>query len=674
MMKLTKKKSIFIISTLILLMMSYFVFVKLETQKNKNTPTISTKNVSTTISKKMPRPVLIPGEVQVVDAQAILVPSTNINPVPIRFFVPEGTHVKAGDVVLRIDSQADGQSEQIELQLVQARENSLKEVADLEIKKIEAEKLLVQAKAALGKAKIDASLPKEQISALDYDKYQGEKERATRDLEVKEKALLNAKEAIIRKQEDGALNVKKFELQLAQSKVQQEEAEVRAKRDGVVIHGYSSWGGGRIDEGGQAPMGDTAGRIVSNGQQIIVAWILEADRHFVEVNQKMKVSFDAISNKYLIGTLKRLSSAPEARTVWGKGRYFKAEIHLPENHGLTLFSGMSALMEPLSSEEEQLLIAESKQKLPTQKINQHSLINEIAIEGEVLSRLSSAITTPSIRNVWQFNLVMLKPEGSVVKKGEPIAIFEVEEVITRLNNTKSTYNEKLKALDKQSLDHAEAEKANVLAVSEAKSNSEKALRKASLPKELIKRIDYDKLVIERVQFAELAKLSEIQLEAQRRARQAEKRGLQSELDKIQNMMSQLQRGIDELTVVAERPGMILHVSNDEGEKTAVGNKVFKGSTVATLADPDKLFISAKVPEAQVSHVSLGQAAKVTVTGANVVLDAKIISMGQVFHSKSKNQPNIVRDIELEFDAPTKVVKPGSAVQVSIVLNSEKAKK
>jgi multidrug resistance efflux pump len=139
-------------------------------------------------------------------------------------------------------------------------------------------------------------------------------------------------------------------------------------------------------------------------------------------------------------------------------------------------------------------------------------------------------------------------------------------------------------------------------------------------------------------------------------------------------MNQLQMGINELTVVADRSGMILHVTNDEGEKTSVGNKVFKGSSVATLADPDKLFITAKVPEAQIAHVFIGQAAKVAIPGANVVLAAKITSMGQVFHSKSKNQPNIVRDIELEFDAPTNAVKPGSAVQVSLVLNSEKAKK
>ena len=99
-----------------------------------------------------------------------------------------------------------------------------------------------------------------------------------------------------------------------------------------------------------------------------------------------------------------------------------------------------------------------------------------------------------------------------------------------------------------------------------------------------------------------------------------------------------------------------------------------GSSVASLADPEKLYIAAKVPEAQVSHLFIGQKAKVTIPGANTVLTAKVNAMGAVFHSKSRSQPSIVRDIEIEFDVPTKAVKPGSAVQVSLLVNSEKAKK
>ena len=46
---------------------------------------------------------VLTGEVRSVGAQQIITPQSNSAPVVIRYFVPEGAAVKAGDVVLRID-------------------------------------------------------------------------------------------------------------------------------------------------------------------------------------------------------------------------------------------------------------------------------------------------------------------------------------------------------------------------------------------------------------------------------------------------------------------------------------------------------------------------------------------------------------------------------------------
>ena len=50
------------------------------------------------------RPVLLTGEVEALDSQTITVPPSNSAPLTLRNFVAEGTHVKAGDVVLRIET------------------------------------------------------------------------------------------------------------------------------------------------------------------------------------------------------------------------------------------------------------------------------------------------------------------------------------------------------------------------------------------------------------------------------------------------------------------------------------------------------------------------------------------------------------------------------------------
>ncbi len=619
---------------------------------------------------KYQRPVLLTGELQAADSIPIIVPSAIVSPVTLRYFVPEGSKVKAGDVVLRVDSMGDSDIERIELEISQNREKGLREAADLEVKTIEAERALITAQAAFAKAKIDAALPKSQISALDYDKYQGELDRATRDLVVKQKALDNANDAVKRKLEDSELAIKRLQIQIAFAKLQVAQSEVKAQRDGVLIHGYDNWSGKRLDEGGRAQIGSVAGQILGGGKLKVIAWVLEADRPFLQQGQEMQVRFDAIPGSYTKAVIERIASAPEARAIWGKGRYFKTEIRLPDNLPYDLQQGMSASIETivpnkmLAKSENQKKPSASDSASKTSAENQKA--KDVTLEGEVLSRQSVNVGPPNIRQVWNYNLVMLAPEGSYLKAGEPVAIFEANDVKTRLDTHRSSLNEKKRLAEKTALDHAEAAKAADLAVVEAKSNAEKALRKASLPKELVKRIEYDKLVIERDLFQQLAQLSERQRQAQLRARTAELRSLKSEIAQLQQKISILEKGLKGLTVLAPRAGMVVHNVGYDDEKIAVGSQVFMGTSVANLADPEKIYVAAKLPEAQVSLVKQGQLVSVTTPGTNTELIARVVGFGAVFHGKSANQPSIVRDVEIEFDSLPKNVKPGTAVQVKLM--------
>lgn len=609
---------------------------------------------NTVRDQKIQRPVLFTGEVQATDSVPIIVPTANVSPVTLRYYLPEGARVKAGDVVLRVDAQGNTDLERVELEMTQARQTNAREVAELEVRQIEAERALLMAKAALAKAKVDAALPKGQIAALDYDKYQGELERATKDLEVKEKALVNATEAIKRKIEDGVLAVRKSEIQVAFSRAQISQAEVKAPRDGVIVHGYDRWSGKRLDEGGMGHIGSVAGHIMGTGQLSVVAYVLEADRSFVKTGQAVSVRFDAIPGTTVKGMIESISGAPEARAAWGKGRYFKTDIKLIDTQSLPLQHGMSAAIEAVDPS--QVQPRKNTMKAPPA---------QITLEGDVLSRQSYAVAPPSIQQVWEYNLVMLAPEGTQLKEGQPVAVFEANEVGTRLDTHRSTLKEKLRAMEKLKLDQAEALRAAELVVSEAKSNAEKAARKASLPRELVKRVDYDKLVVEREQFSQLALLAVRQRDAQKRAKEQEMLGMKTEVAQLQRTIDVLEKGIKGLTVTAPRAGTVVHLSGFNGEKFAVGSRVFMSIAVANLADPDKLYVAAKVPEGQVSLIRLGQKAKVTVPGANTVVDAKITAFGPVFHGKSTTQPIVVRDIELEFETLPKSVKPGTAVQVQL---------
>jgi multidrug resistance efflux pump len=606
------------------------------------------------------RPVLLTGQVESADSQTIFVPPSNSSPVVLRQFVAEGTAVRAGDLVLQIETQGAQNLRQLEIEAEQARARAALETANLEVAALDAEKALANARAALGKARVDAALPKGQISALDFDRYQGERERATRDLEVKEKAFASASQAVARRSADAELETKKLQLNMAFAKASLAQSEVRATRDGIVVHGFSEWRGERFDEGSSAYPGNAAGQVIGAGQMSVRAWALEADRPFLNEGQAVRLGFDALPGASLAGQISKIASAPTARASWGNGRYFQVDVALPSGHGVPLVPGMSVLIEAMDTVDAKPAEAAQLQPQP-----QPQPVPDLTLEGEIAAQVSTPVSPPTIPDIWQYTLAQLAPEGSIVQPGQPIAVFSAPEVATQLDSKGSALKEKQRALDKMRLDQSEADRAGDLAVSEAQASAEKAARKATQPKELIRRVDYDKLVIERTLQAQLAELASRQRLAQGRERKAELSGLNSEISQLHNDLDVLGKGQKALMVPAARSGMVLYRPQFSGEKFAVGSQVWMGLSVATLADPEHLIVNAKVPEVQAAQVSVGQAARIDVPGANLALTAHVTALGRTYHGKSRTQPVVVRDVELQFDSVPKGLKPGAAVQVAL---------
>jgi multidrug efflux pump subunit AcrA (membrane-fusion protein) len=67
------------------------------------------------------RPVLLTGEVEALDSQTVFVPPSDSSPVVLRNFVAEGNQVKAGDLVLRIDTGGAANIDRLKTELEQAR-------------------------------------------------------------------------------------------------------------------------------------------------------------------------------------------------------------------------------------------------------------------------------------------------------------------------------------------------------------------------------------------------------------------------------------------------------------------------------------------------------------------------------------------------------------------------
>ena len=290
----------------------------------------------------------ITGEIRALGAQTIYTPPSNMSPVVLRYYVPDGAEVNKGEPVLRIDpGQAAARLRTLHADSEKAAARAQKEVAELEVKAIDAELALIDAEAAADKARIDASLPRELLSGLDYDRYQGELQRCERDLQLKQKDLQAARESVTRRRKDGELEIERMRLEQDFQKMQLASAEVRAQQDGIVLHAFDPRSGQRFDEGSSAQAGQAVGEVAVIGNVAVRAYALETDRHHFTRGQPVTIEFDAYPLVRTMGRIDAISGAPDTRPVWGSGRYFTIDIVFEHSlTNITLLPGMSVRVRP----------------------------------------------------------------------------------------------------------------------------------------------------------------------------------------------------------------------------------------------------------------------------------------------------------------------------------------
>lgn len=288
-------------------------------------------------------PLMLSGQVRSLDAEAIMMPQSDISPATIRFLVPEGTQVVPGDALVRLDpGGALSQVQELEAQVEQAAARRDKELAELKVKATDAQIALVQARATRDKAQVDAEIPREHLSALDFDRYAGEYERARREHDLKVEELAAAQSAVRRRQADAELEIRKLDAQLAYNRLQVEYAEQRATRAGTVRVGFDSRSGQRYEEGMSAYPGAQVGEVAGDGAMGVRAWALESERAALEAGQRVELHFDALADVVAQGRIERIAAAPEPKKEWGDGRYFEVDVAIDDvSLNPRLLSGMS---------------------------------------------------------------------------------------------------------------------------------------------------------------------------------------------------------------------------------------------------------------------------------------------------------------------------------------------
>ena len=608
------------------------------------------------------RRVMLSGVVRSSDAETIYAPMSNSSPVVLRQLAPDGVAVKPGDVLVRIDpGAATAQINALKTQIALAKARIDKERAELDVRRVDAALALVDAEAALAKAEVDAAIPADYLARIDYDRYQGEAERARREIVLKRQELASAEAGVQRRARDGALEVAQLEADLVFAERQIARAEQRATRAGTAVFGFHPWNGQRFEVGASANPGMAIGEVVGAGELAVRAWVLEVDRPGLRSGQPVQVRFDALPGRTLAGRIASIAGAPEPKAEWGSGRYFTVDVTLEASAGLALKPGMSARIEAGGPPP-----ATASNAAPPRAAAAGNTAGTLRLEGEIAAARSDAIAPPAVENQWQYQVTQMAPDGSRVKAGDVVVAFDGAEVQRRLQEAESKRREKRSERERLLLDLAERERTEALTLEEQRAERIKAERKTEQPAELLRSVEYRKLVIDRTRAEQRDALFEQRYAAGRAQRAAERVLVEAELAQLETEVATLGRAVTELQVKAPRDGILVLRTGWRGERFEVGSQVFIGQAVAEIPDPATLLVRATAPERELMRLAVGAKARVRVEGgAGRQIDARVTRIGSAVRNKSRRQPIPVIDVELSLEGDTAGLRPGQAVGVEL---------
>lgn len=599
------------------------------------------------------------GEVQVAGAQEIFTPPSMSSPVVLRYYIADGAKVKPGDVLLRIDAgQAETQLRTLQAQLDQLEAKDVKESAELELKQADAELAQADAQAERDTAAVDAVIPKSLISALDYDRHQGEMERTEHALSLKKLQVQQAIAAVARNRQDGKLELEKQRASLDFYRQQVAGAVVRAAHAGTVVHGFDNLfgDGGRYEEGSTSYPGAQVGQVVGQaGGYTVRAWVLEPDRAGLHLGQPVQLHVDALPGSGLRASIASIAGASASREIWGDGRYFEVGIALPAGMTLPLIQGMSVRVDTdLHDEAPHAVHAVADVAAP------------LKVDGEVFAQRSLAISPPAVDGLWQLTVSQMASDGVSVKKGDMLVAFEASDVVKDLTAKQGELAEKRRKQEQLALDLADRAREAELATAQARAEMEKAQRKADQPEDYIARVDYRKLVVARVKAEQRLRLTAHRQQVATRERHAEQAMADAEVTALEAEVAKLQESLRALTIKAPRDGIVVHEDSWQGGKVDVGSRIWRGQSVAQMPDLSTLAVRAALPERELARVTRGQPVRVLVSGGDRRLAGSINEVGGTVHSKSRVEAVPVVDLVIHLDGAAPGLKPGQPVQVEVV--------
>ena len=240
------------------------------------------------------------------------------------------------------------------------------------------------------------------------------------------------------------------------------------------------------------------------------------------------------------------------------------------------------------------------------RLKRGDLVTGVDVTGTLASAQAGTFGPPPLDDVWDFKISMMAPEGSEVKRGEPILGFDTSELRKRLDEKSAESEQARKEIEKRQADlrlRREDEKMNL---ADAEGRLRKSALKLETPSDIIgvkerQQVELDHALAQReckqiggrIADLERAAAAEIALLSSKQARAAE-------------VVRETQDAIRRMTVLAPRDGTVVYRESWRGEKKKIGDTCWRAERVIEIPDLKRMIANGDVDEVDAGKIAVGQ--------------------------------------------------------------------
>lgn len=284
------------------------------------------------------------------------------------------------------------------------------------------------------------------------------------------------------------------------------------------------------------------------------------------------------------------------------------------------------------------------------RVERRDLVLGIEVEGELRAVDSVMIGPPQIKNMWNYKISFLTPEGAEVQAGQPVLGFDTSALQQELQEKIAERDSAEKELEKRTTDLEIERRQLELQLAEAQGRKRRAELKISVPEEVIDRNELEEARIDH-QLAERELEYLIRRQGHLRTQTtAELAALVEKHQRATARVIEIEQQIAQMRISAPRAGTVIYVTQRRNDKLKVGDQVWRAASVLEIPDLRRMRAQGEIAEADAGRVAVGQPVSLRL---DAYLDHEyrgtIHELRQAVQSKSAFNPRKVVKVEIELD-------------------------